>query len=178
MNAAQHINQSSGNVEIYTPGNILEAARLTLGAFDLDPASSSAANERVMAARIFTQADDGLSQPWSGRIWMNHPFGKKDKKTGHPGNSAWIDKLESEFVAGNVTAACCICFASTSEKWFRPLLFRPQCFLSPRLNYLLPNGSVYRGVTKGSVVTYFGYSPARFAKAFAALGVVKIYYPS
>ena len=93
-----------------------------------------------------------------------------------PGNEDWIAKLVTEYEAGNVTEACCICFASTSEKWFRPLLFRPQCFLSPRTNYLLPDGTVYHGVTKGSVVTYFGYSPQRFARAFASLGVVKFHY--
>ena len=44
----------------------------------------------------------------------------------------------------------------------------------PAPNYYLPDGSVKKGVTKGSVVTYFGTNVAGFAKAFASLGVVKI----
>lgn len=136
---------------------------------DLDPASSAIANQRVKAARFFTEADDGLNQEWHGRVWMNHPFSKTH-------NAAWIAKLIGEFKAGRVTAACAICFASTSERWFRPLLDYPQCFLTPRTNYLLPDGTVYRGVTKGSVVTYLGSDVAAFAREFAPLGVVKVAY--
>jgi hypothetical protein len=67
-----------------------------------------------------------------------------------------------------------ITYACTSEKWFQPLLQKPQCFLSPRTNYYLPDGSVKKGVTKGSVVTNFGADVSRFREAFASLGVVKI----
>ncbi len=195
----QLINADSGNVEIYTPGNIVEAARRTLGAIDLDPASSEAANQRVQAKRFMSEG--ALDKPWGGRVWMNHPFGPTMKRptaqssdSAHAkwhakcaalgldplttdligGNDRWVNKLVSEYCAGNVTAACAICFASTSEKWFRPLLAYPQCFLSPRTNYLLPDGTVYRGVTKGSVVTYFGPDVTRFAVEFSPLGAVKV----
>jgi hypothetical protein len=164
---AQLINQTSGAVEYYTPQPIIEAARTTMGGIDLDPASSVVANERVKASTYFDEADDGLLFPWSGRVWMNHPFGRGL-------NERWIGKLERESAAGQITAACCITFACTSERWFQPLLRRPQCFLSPRTNYLLPDGSTLRGVTKGSVVTYYGSEPNRFAEHFRHLGTVKI----
>ncbi len=162
--------QSSGSTEWWTPQPIIDAAREVLGGIDLDPASCAEANKRVRAARFFTCAADGLRQTWSGRIWLNHPFSREF-------NSAWVEKLVSEFREGNVISACSICFASTSERWFKPLLAFPQCFLSPRTNYLLPDGSVARGVTKGSVVTYFGRDRQRFVNIFAGgprpLGVVK-----
>jgi hypothetical protein len=169
MNAASLINQSSGLVEFYTPANIIEAARATMGGvISLDPASSASANERVGALRWFGVEADGLSQPWRcNSLWMNHPFGRGK-------NEAWIGKLMAEYAKGNVSQVCCITFASTSEKWFRPLLEYPQCFLSPRTNYLLPDGTVYRGVTKGSVVTYLGPNVDGFRKAFKGLGVVKV----
>ena len=163
----QHINQTSGDVEYYTPPAIIEAAARVMGTIDLDPASSATANQRVKAVRIFTEADDGLTQEWHGKVWLNHPFGKKE-------NAKWINKLEEEYRAKRVTEALCITYACTSEKWFQPLLQRPQCFLSPRTNYHLPDGSVKKGVTKGSVVTYFGVDVAAFSEAFASLGVVKI----
>ena len=165
--AHQRINQTSGDVEYYTPPAIIEAARRVLGTIDLDPASSVAANTRVKAVRIFTEADDGLAQEWNGKVWMNHPFGKK-------GNAKWINKLEAEYQSGRVLEALCITYACTSEKWFQPLLKRPQCFLCPRTNYHLPDGCLKRGVTKGSVVTYFGKNVPGFAKTFASLRVVKI----
>ena len=44
----------------------------------------------------------------------------------------------------------------------------------PLSNYYLPDGSVKKGVTKGSVVTFFGEDASRFREAFADLSVVKI----
>ncbi len=171
-NAATLINQTSGIVEYYTPETIVISARLVMGRIDLDPASSEAANLRVKAVNIFTKDDDGLSKEWSKpngapcKLWMNHPFGRGL-------NQRWIDKLEVEFFNGRVGEACCITYACTSEAWFQPLLRRPQCFLSPGTNYLLPDGAVLKGVTKGSVVTYYGNNYARFDEEFSKLGVVK-----
>lgn len=165
MNAAQLINQTSGKVEYYTPAAIVEAARRTMGGIDLDPASSPAANATVQAERILTVADDGLAHTWRGRVWMNHPFGRET-------NRLWVRKLVHEYHAGRVEQACCITFASTSEAWFAPLFSFPLCFLSPRTNYLLPNGRPLSGVTKGSVVAYLGPNVAAFARHFAGLGHV------
>jgi hypothetical protein len=162
----QLINQTSGKTEYYTPPFIIESARLVMGGIDMDPASSAAANERVQAMRYYTEAEDGLSKQWYGHVWMNHPFSRD-------GNAKWINKLLEEYKSGRVVQACCITFACTSEKWFQPLLPQHQCFLSPRTNYLLPDGSTLRGVTKGSVVTYFGVHNDTFKQVFSAYGVVK-----
>ena len=169
LNAAQYLNQDSGIVDYYTPAWIVEAAREVMGGIDLDPASSPIANARVQAQRYFTEAEDGLSQPWAGRIWLNHPFGRG-------ANARWIDKLVEEFNAGNVTQACCITYASTSEQWFRPLMHFPICWLHGRTNYLLPDGTIKRGVTKGSCVTYMGPNVRAFGRAFSPHGTVMLPY--
>lgn len=168
MKSHQRQNADSGNVEWYTPLSIIAAAKQTMGGIDLDPFSSIAANRRIGATHIFTERENGLTQDWFGRVWMNHPYGKAT-------NGACINKLLMEFGMGNVQEACCITFANTSEKWFRPLLCYPQCFLSPRTQYIdaLTDEPV-AGVTKGSVVTYFGSDILSFREAFKALGVVKI----
>lgn len=169
MTNHQLVNQTSGKTDFWTPQPIIEAARKTMGAIDLDPASSAAANERVKAAEYF--AEGALEKWWHGRIWLNHPFSRKE-------NSQWINRLMLEFKEDRTTQACCITFASTSEKWFKPLLYYPQCFLVPRTDYLLPDGTKMRGVTKGSVVTYLGANIDRFAHEFKSLGVVKLPYPT
>jgi hypothetical protein len=166
MNSAQLINQDSGDVEYYTPPEIVEAARRVLGAIDLDPFSSATANERVNAVRYFTRADDGFAQPWAGRIWCNHPFGRKT-------NPAFSRKWQAEIARPEVVAVINISFAATSERWFRPFMSCPQCYISPRLNYVLPCGSIKRGVTKGSVVTYYGPDVAAFYREFSRFGVLK-----
>lgn len=168
MNEPSHrlINQDSGDVEYYTPQPIIEAARATMGDIDLDPFSSFSANQRVRAAFYFTPEKDGLKQEWWGTVWMNHPFSREM-------NHKCIAKIEREFSAGSMEG-CCITFAATSEAWFQPLLHRPQAYLSPRTNYYLPDGTLKRGVTKGSVVTYFGANVAAFAREFSKLGVIKV----
>lgn len=207
----QRINQNSGDVEYYTPAWVTDAAGRVMGGIDLDPASCEVANTMyVGAARYFTVADNGLSLPWVGRVWMNHPFGDEEypckqgfskngkrkctkekckpkesptdtKHRGHcidayqPGNKDWINKLVTEFNAGNISQACCVCFASTSETWFQPLFNYAQCYLSPRLNYI-SQGHVKKGVSKGSVVTYLGPHVDRFVAVFAGHGRVMIPY--
>ena len=165
MNAATLINQTSGKTEYYTPAPIIEAARRTMGGIDLDPASCEQANQIVKAGHIFTVAKSGLAQPWFGRVWMNHPFGRS-------ANDAWITKLNISYLTKQVEQACCITFACTSEAWFLPLFAYPMCFLSPRTNYLDARGQIVRGVTKGSVVTYMGPNIQRFLEEFRELGKV------
>lgn len=167
MNNAQLINQTSGKTEYYTPIGIVDAARRVMGGIDLDPASSCAANARIGAGKFYTIENNGLDLRWFGRIWMNHPFGRMS-------NPRWVEKLISEFEAGNISQALCITFACTSEVWFQPLLDFPQCFLSPRTNYDLPDGTKLRGVTKGSVITYLGHNVESFEKEFGWFGTVKV----
>lgn len=129
-------------------------------------------------------------------VWMNHPFGPPEhpckpgcdkkicrKRGWHtasyiPGNSDWINLLCNAVKTGKVKTAMCITFAATSEKWIQPLMKHPQCFLSPRTNYLDANGKPLNGVTKGSVVTMIGDSGVyfnTFSEVFdGRLGTVKI----
>lgn len=167
MNNATLINQDSGCVDYCTPAFIVESARRTMGSIDLDPASNSIANQVVKAKQFFTA--NGLTQLWTGNVWMNHPFDRHQ-------NAWWVDKLISSYTHGDVSQACCITFASTSEKWFRPLLRFPQCYLSPRTNYIRLDGTPAKGVTKGSVVTYLGSNFHAFAKEFDPLGNVMLPY--
>lgn len=98
LQSHQLINQTSGEVEIYTPPDILDLVRTVFGGtIDLDPASCEDANRHVGARAFYGesaydvvgQAADGLpirryenwgglSQTWEGKVWMNPPFGQPD----------------------------------------------------------------------------------------------------
>jgi hypothetical protein len=56
--------------EWLTPPSILAA----LGAFDLDPCAPIV-RPWPTAAQHFTTQDDGLKQLWTGRVWLNPPYG-------------------------------------------------------------------------------------------------------
>lgn len=192
LSSHQLINQTSGEVEYYTPVEIVEAARRVMGRIDLDPASSENANKIVKASTFLSAQNDGLSFPWHGKVWMNHPFGRAEKaceivctntKQTHVhhdydyhGNAAWINYLEREYLSGRLIESCNITFACTSEAWFQPLIKHPQCYLTPRTNYRLPDGSIKKGVSKGSVVTYFGSNVEAFAREFRKFGTIKVEY--
>ena len=53
-----------------TPPEIIRA----LGEFDLDPCAAE--NQPWPTAKAhYTEAEDGLIQPWFGRVWLNPPYG-------------------------------------------------------------------------------------------------------
>lgn len=108
---------------------------------------------------------------------------KKSKKNptgrGHcitkdiPSNLDWITNLDKEFKAGNVKSAISVCFSSMSEAWMEPLLEQLQCFPRGRVNYRKPDGTIAKGVTKGTLITYYGPNPDKFREVFEPLGRVK-----
>jgi hypothetical protein len=65
------------NDEWLTPPEILQR----LGPFDLDPcAPEQAVRPWPTAAIHYSKSMDGLSRPWSGRVWLNPPFGREAVK--------------------------------------------------------------------------------------------------
>lgn len=189
----QQVNQTSFNVELYTPPDIIEAARSVLGVIELDPASCAKANQKVKAKAYFTESDNGLLQKWQGKIWLNHPWGSKENKCvakckkkrctkrgfhllkDFPGNQAWIDKLSNSYQNGDVTEALCITYASTSENWFKALKSKyALCLLDGRTSFLAPDGTPLIQNTKGCVVTYMGKDISRFNRYFSRYGDVLV----
>lgn len=67
--------------DYYTPREVFDALRLT---FDLDVCAPPGGVPWLPAARYFTKADDGLSQPWEGRVWMNPPYSEA---------TAWVERF-------------------------------------------------------------------------------------
>jgi hypothetical protein len=63
---------TANNDEWLTPPEILRV----LGPFDLDPAAP-VVRPWDMAVRHYTKLDDGMAQPWEGRIWLNPPYGRE-----------------------------------------------------------------------------------------------------
>jgi len=61
-----------------TPPHILAA----LGPFDLDPCAHP---DWPTAERLICLPDDGLAEPWAGRVWLNPPYGND--------GWAWLDRL-------------------------------------------------------------------------------------
>lgn len=124
----------------YTPPEIFAALGLR---FDLDPCSPGPGHW-VPADRIYTKADDGLSQHWAGMVFMNPPFG------GRNGHVPWLERF---FDHGNGVA---IVRAYTSSGWWHEHMPRAEAILFPsgKTKFIRPDGSI--GGSPGSGVVLIG----------------------
>lgn len=112
------VHHSSKSVEHYTPAPIVDAARATLGAIDLDPASCMLGDEVVQAAAWYGPGSDhgvdGLTEPWMGRVFLNPPGGRVPeewKGMGTTSNAAlWWGRLAAAWQAGEIESAIFIGF--------------------------------------------------------------------
>lgn len=149
------VRSDGSSVEWYTPPEVFSALGLR---FDLDPAAPPGGVPWVPAERSYSIEDDGLSQPWSGRVWLNPPYG--------PNLGAWLDRLADH---GDGLA---LVFARTDTRWYQGAARRATaaCFVAGRLAFLRPDGRPGRSPTAPSVLLAYGL-PCAMALAESRLGV-------
>jgi len=70
MSMGGHQSATALKDEWLTPRHVLAA----LGPFDLDPCAPQV-RPWDTAAKHYTVMDNGLVQPWEGRVWCNPPYG-------------------------------------------------------------------------------------------------------
>lgn len=80
MNTSFEINRTNTTTTWLTPIEYIQA----LGEFDLDPCTPPTMPWQT-ASRRYTEAENGLLQPWVGRVWLNPPYGK--------GMDKWLKKM-------------------------------------------------------------------------------------
>ena len=159
---------SHKSIEYYTPAEILDAVRKVIGEIDLDPASCVDAQENVQAVRFYTKEDDGLSQPWRGKVFLNPPYGKTKGKSSQ---CLWAERLVEEYRKGNVIEAILLVKAALGYVWFEDLFKDwPVCFLRSRLSFILENGDDKGQSKQGTAIFYFGPSLAKFVETFREYG--------
>ena len=162
-----HVAHNSGNNEWYTPSVFVEAARACLGEIDLDPASSPIANETVRAKQIFTAEQDGLKQPWHGRVWLNPPYAQ-------PLIAQFAEAVASKYEAGEIDEAIVLVNNATETAWFRRMLQAAGavCFPAGRIKFVDPEGKPSGAPLQGQAILYLGERVHDFTEAHKALGSV------
>lgn len=172
--ATAAITSSSSN-DWYTPSEFVEAAREVMGGIDLDPASSDVANEVVRATSIYTIDDDGLSQEWGGRVWLNPPYGRNDDNVSN--QALWSERLLDDHADGRVEQACLMVTSKTADAWFQQLWDTPICFIAGRVQFRPGAGQDETTNTQGNVVAYLGARVEAFERAFERFGRIVVPTP-
>lgn len=143
-----HQSARAKSVVWLTPPHILEA----LGTFDLDPCG---AEGWATATRCIVPPEDGLTAEWSGRVWLNPPYGNEVWK--------WLCKLAQH---GRGTA---LIFARTETAGFVREVWEKATallFLHGRLHFHYPDGSrASANAGAPSVLVAYGWEDAAALKS-------------
>lgn len=133
-----HESQHNESKEWYTPPYIFEALGLR---FDTDPASPGKEFVPwIPVARHITRQENGLITPWTGRVWLNPPYGQDTPK--------WV-RLFADYPDGIM-----IVFARTDTRWFHD--YATKCdamlFIRSRVKFIRADGKRGQGAGAGSML--------------------------
>jgi hypothetical protein len=116
----------------------------SLGIFDLDPCSP-VNRPWDTALNHYTVIDNGLVQPWHGRVWLNPPYGNYIAQ--------WLEKMS---IHNNGIA---LTFARTETAFFHKYIFpfaSSMFFFEKRLYFYDSNGTKakYNGGAPSVLIAY------------------------
>lgn len=162
---------NTGNPEWMTPMIIINAAKLTMGSIDCDPASSDSAQNSIKAKQYYTKMMNGLIRPWKGNIWLNPPYHNSNQKQG-PGINAFVDKLLHEIKKNNVKQSIFLGQSKTDTKWFYKLFQQADAIILThgRIRFIDINHVKKNSPGYGNVFFYFGPNTSKFYKNFKQFG--------
>lgn len=127
--------------EWYTPPGLFAALGLQ---FDCDPCAPPGGLPWVPATRQISPPEDGLSQRWTGRVWLNPPNG--------PRLIDWMRRMASH--ANGIA----LVFARTETRWWHETVpaAHAVCFIAGRLTFVNAAGqpAAYNSGAPSALIAY------------------------
>lgn len=126
----------------FTPREIIDALG---GGFDLDPCTQTFRPFDTATTCICEdQGEDGMAAHWTGRVWLNPPYGR--------GIKGWLEKLQRH---GNGIA---LVFSRTETEWAQTCLKLADAvnFMRGRVSFIRADGSKSTNAANGSMLLAFG----------------------
>ncbi|MFX0121868.1 MAG: DNA N-6-adenine-methyltransferase [Candidatus Hodarchaeota archaeon] len=118
--------QSSEEDDWWTPQWLFDLVDAEIG-FEIDVCASDANRKCV---KYFTREHDGLAQEWTGKCWMNPPYGR----SGGVSIYDWIEKAYASAKQG-ATVACLIPARTDTLWWWDFCIHGEIRFLKGRLRF-------------------------------------------
>jgi hypothetical protein len=148
-----HTKQGDGLFDTWlTPPSVLSA----LGEFDLDPCAAPSPRPWRTAKRHIELPIDGLKTPWSGRVWLNPPYGSK--------LYAWLKRMAFH------RSGIALTFARTETAAWQELVWPyavSVLFIAGRLNFHQPDGteSSYNSGGPSALIAYSDFDNVILAQS-------------
>jgi site-specific DNA-methyltransferase (adenine-specific) len=122
LRGSREVMGSSRTDEWATDPEVFARLEREFGPFDLDPCAT---HENAKCSNHFTREVDGLSQEWTGRVFMNPPYGRA--------LPAWMRKA-CEAAQNGSEIVVCLVPARTDTRWWHDYATRGEItFLQGRL---------------------------------------------
>jgi phage N-6-adenine-methyltransferase len=116
-----HFSSATGEWE--TPQALFNELDRIFGGFTLDPCATA---ENAKCATFYTKAEDGLCQVWTGKVFMNPPYGRAIGQ--------WVRKAWQE--SQNGTLVVCLLPARVDTRWWHEYAKKGHVyFLQGRLKF-------------------------------------------
>jgi site-specific DNA-methyltransferase (adenine-specific) len=136
---------SSRSCEWATPVDLFAELDAEHGPFTLD-VSATPANAKC--PRFYTRAEDGLRQPWTGKVWCNPPYGRELGR--------WVKKALESVRSGSALVVVCLLPARVDTRWWHEVAALAEVrFLRGRLRF----GGAASGAPFPSAVVVFRGAP-------------------
>ena len=114
---------TSDSAEWGTPQDLFESLNEKYGPFTLDPCST---DYNAKCVEHFTKVEDGLSREWTGKVFMNPPYGRQIGE--------WIRKAWNSAALG--ATVCCLLPARTDTAWWHDYCSKGEIlFIRGRLKF-------------------------------------------
>jgi len=114
---------SSNTDKWSTPQKFFDECSIKYGPFDIDVCADS---NNAKCKIYFDEITNGLKQIWSGKCWMNPPYGRSITE--------WMRKAYES--SGNGTVVVCLVPARTDTKWWHDYAMKGDItFIKGRLKF-------------------------------------------
>lgn len=118
------VHYSSATAEWSTPQPLFNALNATYR-FDLDVCATP---ENAKCERFYTKEDDAFTKPWTGRVWMNPPYGREIGR--------WVQRAHLAAAQKEAEIVCCLLPARTDTRWWWDSCIKGRIyFLRGRLKF-------------------------------------------